>query len=186
MTMRLLVVVVVPELKVVEVLSNETWAQLYWVSGGWGRCLPILFKYANFAFSPNLASELPEYTGINNHTIKLVNTDEFIRPSNSPAGAPILFDRKSDGSFRLYIDYKSFNNLTIAMSASMTRTVRIAIISLMLLDKLEKVLFFQKTFCWLTLVWFFTFSNTNIWFADRELVWMTYTAADNQADRTLV
>ena len=35
-------------------------------------------KYANFAdvFSPNLAAELPEYTGINDHTIKLVNDQQ--------------------------------------------------------------------------------------------------------------
>ena len=37
----------------------------------------------------------------------------FIRPSKSPAGAPILFDRKSDGSFRLCVDYRGLNNLTI-------------------------------------------------------------------------
>ena len=32
-------------------------------------------KYANFVdvFSPDLASKLPEYTGINNHAIKLVD-----------------------------------------------------------------------------------------------------------------
>ena len=34
-----------------------------------------------------------------------------------------------------------------------------------------------EDFCWLTLVWFFTFSNADIWFAGRELIWMTYTAA---------
>ena len=37
----------------------------------------------------------------------------FIRPSKSPAGAPILFDRKSDGSLRLCVDYRGLNNLTI-------------------------------------------------------------------------
>ena len=39
--------------------------------------------------------------------------NEFIRPSKSPAGAPILFDQKSDGSLRLYVDYQGLNNLTI-------------------------------------------------------------------------
>ena len=81
-------------------------------------------EHVNFAdvFSPDLASELPEHTGINNHAIKLVDSQQppwpvrletlkayietnlanrFIRPSKSPAGAPILFDRKSDGSLRL-------------------------------------------------------------------------------------
>ena len=37
----------------------------------------------------------------------------FIRPSKSPAGAPILFDRKSNGSLRLCVDYRGLNNLTI-------------------------------------------------------------------------
>ena len=37
----------------------------------------------------------------------------FIRPSKSPAGALILFDRKLDGSLRLYVDYRDFNNITI-------------------------------------------------------------------------
>ena len=86
-------------------------------------------KYSDFAnvFSPDLASELPEHNGINDHTIELVEGQKppygpiyslrpveletlkayietnlangFIRPSKSPASTPILFDRKSDGSF---------------------------------------------------------------------------------------
>ena len=30
----------------------------------------------------------------------------FIRPSKSPAGASILFDKKPDGSLRLCVDYQ--------------------------------------------------------------------------------
>ncbi len=37
----------------------------------------------------------------------------FIRPSKSPAGAPILFDRKADGSLKLCVDYRGLNILTI-------------------------------------------------------------------------
>ena len=37
----------------------------------------------------------------------------FIRPSKSPAGAPILFDKKPDGSLWLCVDYRDLNNLTI-------------------------------------------------------------------------
>ncbi len=40
-------------------------------------------------------------------------TSGFIWPSKSPAGAPILFDKKPDGSLRLYVDYQGLNNLTI-------------------------------------------------------------------------
>ncbi len=37
----------------------------------------------------------------------------FIRPSKSPAGALILFNKKPDGSLRLCVDYQGLNNLTI-------------------------------------------------------------------------
>ncbi|GKF86041.1 hypothetical protein Tco_0253868, partial [Tanacetum coccineum] len=37
----------------------------------------------------------------------------FIRPSSSPWGAPILFVKKKDRSFRMCIDYREFNNLTV-------------------------------------------------------------------------
>ena len=101
-------------------------------------------EYSDFAdvFSPDLASELPEHTGINDHAIELVDgcqqppygpiyslgpvepetlkayietnlANRFIRPSKLPAGAPILFDQKSDGSLRLCVNYQSLNNLTI-------------------------------------------------------------------------
>ncbi|GKD79259.1 hypothetical protein Tco_1341880, partial [Tanacetum coccineum] len=33
----------------------------------------------------------------------------FIRPSSSPWGAPILFVKKKDGSFRMCIDYLELN-----------------------------------------------------------------------------
>ena len=45
--------------------------------------------------------------------IKTNRANSFIRPSNSPAGASILFERKLDGFFWLYVDYQSFNKLTI-------------------------------------------------------------------------
>ena len=100
-------------------------------------------EYSDFAdvFSSDLASELPEYTGINNHAIELVNSQQppygpiyclgpvelktlkayietnlangFIRPSKSPADTLILFNRKSDGFLRLCVNYWDLNNLTI-------------------------------------------------------------------------
>ncbi len=100
-------------------------------------------KYADFAdvFLPKLAAELQEHTGINDHAIKFVDdwqtpyspinslgpmkletlkayiennlASGFIRPSKSPAGAPIFFDKKPDDSLRLCVDYQGLNNLTI-------------------------------------------------------------------------
>jgi Reverse transcriptase (RNA-dependent DNA polymerase) len=37
----------------------------------------------------------------------------FIRPSKAPYGAPVLFQKKHDGSLRLCIDYRALNKLTI-------------------------------------------------------------------------
>jgi hypothetical protein len=36
----------------------------------------------------------------------------WIRPSDSPTGAPILFIKKKDGSYRLCVDYRGLNRLT--------------------------------------------------------------------------
>ncbi len=103
----------------------------------------VLREYVDFAdvFSPKLAVELPEHTEINDYAIELVddwqpqygpiyslglgeldtlkayienNLDSgFIRPSKSPAGVSILFDKKPDGSLRLCVDYQGLNNLSI-------------------------------------------------------------------------
>ncbi|GKC48575.1 putative reverse transcriptase domain-containing protein, partial [Tanacetum coccineum] len=37
----------------------------------------------------------------------------FIRPSSTPWGAPVLFNKKKDGYFRMCIDYRELNKLTI-------------------------------------------------------------------------
>ena len=109
----------------------------------------IRAKYSDFAdvFVPDLASELPENTGINDHTIEQVNgcqqppygpiyslglvelktlkayietnlANGFIGPSKSPTGAPILFKWKSDSSSGYASTIKT---LTTSRSKTSTR-----------------------------------------------------------------
>ncbi|GJZ44045.1 putative reverse transcriptase domain-containing protein, partial [Tanacetum coccineum] len=54
-------------------------------------------------------SELEELSG----KLKELQEKGFIRPSSSPWGAPVLFAKKKDGSFRMCIDYRELNKLTV-------------------------------------------------------------------------
>ncbi|GJR84882.1 putative reverse transcriptase domain-containing protein [Tanacetum coccineum] len=54
-------------------------------------------------------SELEELSG----QLKELQNKGFIRPSSSPWGAPVLFVKKKDGSFRMCTDYRKLNKLTV-------------------------------------------------------------------------
>ncbi|GKD38974.1 putative reverse transcriptase domain-containing protein, partial [Tanacetum coccineum] len=54
-------------------------------------------------------SELEELSG----QLKELQDKGFIRPSSSPWGAPVLFVKKKDGSFRMCIDYGELNMVTV-------------------------------------------------------------------------
>ena len=103
----------------------------------------ILAEYSNYnnIFSAENAVELPENIGINEHVIKLEENKQplfvpiyslgpveletlktyikinlangFIRSFKSLAKVSILFNKKSNKSICLYMDYWGFNNITI-------------------------------------------------------------------------
>ncbi len=54
----------------------------------------------------------PRELRIMNTQIEELLRKGLIRPSDSPFGAPVVFARKSDGSLRMCIDYRSLNRIT--------------------------------------------------------------------------
>jgi hypothetical protein len=61
----------------------------------------------------------------------------FIRPSQSPAGSPIVFAKKKDGSLRLCIDYRGINRITRKNRYPLPRIDE-------LLDRLSRAQIFSK------------------------------------------
>ena len=62
---------------------------------------------------------------------------EYIQPSASPWGSPVLFVKKKDRSMRMCIDYRSLNAVTIKNKYPLPRIDD-------LLDELQKDKFFSK------------------------------------------
>ncbi|GKG08087.1 hypothetical protein Tco_0333919, partial [Tanacetum coccineum] len=61
---------------------------------------------APYRLAPSEMKELYEQ-------LKEMSDKGFIRPSSSPWGAPVLFVKKKDGSFRMCINYRELNKLTV-------------------------------------------------------------------------
>eukprot|EP00253_Pinus_taeda_P030208 PITA_30208 len=61
----------------------------------------------------------------------------FMRPSTSPCGSPIILVRKKDGSWRMCIDYRALNKITIKNRYPLPRIDN-------LLDQLKEAIYFSK------------------------------------------
>nr|GEU68746.1 putative reverse transcriptase domain-containing protein [Tanacetum cinerariifolium] len=70
--------------------------------------------HAPYRLAPSEMKELSE-------KLKELLEKEFIRPSSSPWGAPVLFVKKKYGSFRMFIDYRELNKLTVKNRYSLLR-----------------------------------------------------------------
>ncbi|GBG63939.1 hypothetical protein CBR_g39943 [Chara braunii] len=79
---------------------------------------------------------IPEATELERRLEELLRLG-FIKPSNSPWGAPVLFARKADGTLRLYINYRGLNRYTVKNNYPMPRSDE-------LFDRLASNRFFTK------------------------------------------
>ncbi|GBG92551.1 hypothetical protein CBR_g55945 [Chara braunii] len=79
---------------------------------------------------------IPEATELKRQLEKFLGVG-FIKPNNSPWGAPILFARKADGTLCLCIDYRGLNRYTVKNSHPMPRSDE-------LFDRLADNRFFTK------------------------------------------
>nr|GFB00381.1 putative reverse transcriptase domain-containing protein [Tanacetum cinerariifolium] len=70
------------------------------------KCQPMSFQGTKGVVAPSEMKEL-------SNQLKELADKGFIRPNSSPGGALVLFVKKKDGSFRMCIDYRELNKLTV-------------------------------------------------------------------------
>ncbi|GKA39382.1 putative reverse transcriptase domain-containing protein, partial [Tanacetum coccineum] len=98
--------------------GNEATTKAYTIGGGRTNSDPNVVTgtfllnncYASMLFDPRADRSFVSSTF--SALLELSNRG-FIRPSSSPWGAPILFVKKKDGSFRMCINYRELNKLTV-------------------------------------------------------------------------
>ncbi|GJX34510.1 putative reverse transcriptase domain-containing protein [Tanacetum coccineum] len=78
--------------------------KLKYMANGMPGAAPV--ARAPYRLAPSEMKELSEQ-------LQELSDKGFIRPSSSPWGAPVLFVKKKDGSFRMCIDYRELNKLTV-------------------------------------------------------------------------
>ncbi|GKB11202.1 putative reverse transcriptase domain-containing protein [Tanacetum coccineum] len=87
-------------------------------------------RQVEFCIAPSEMQELSEQ-------LRELQDKGFVRPSHSPWGAPVLFIKKKDGSFRMCIDYRELNKLTIKNRYPLPRIDN-------LFDQLQEARYFSK------------------------------------------
>ncbi|GJU17288.1 putative reverse transcriptase domain-containing protein [Tanacetum coccineum] len=73
--------------------------------------IPVVREFPE-VFPEDLPGLTPVRQELSNQLQELADRG-FIRPSTSPWGAPVLFVKKKDGSFRMCINYRELNKLTV-------------------------------------------------------------------------
>nr|GEV47980.1 putative reverse transcriptase domain-containing protein [Tanacetum cinerariifolium] len=95
---------------IIEIFLRDDLSELspLWEIEFWIELIPRAVLIAKYLY--RLAPfELEKLSG----QLKELQDKGFIRPSSLPWGAPVLFVKKKDGSFRMCIDYKEWNKLTV-------------------------------------------------------------------------
>ncbi|GKA77133.1 putative reverse transcriptase domain-containing protein [Tanacetum coccineum] len=97
----------------------DTGADRSFVSTAFSSLIDIIPTTLDHGYDVELADARAPYRLASSETkelsdqLKELSDKGFIRPSSSPWGAPVLFVKKKDGSFRMCIDYRELNKLTL-------------------------------------------------------------------------